>query len=307
MSICEINCDFISYNYETQESVCSCGIKTEIPLMKDIKFDKNVLFKSFTNINNIANIKIMKCYKTVFKKENIIKNIGFFIFIFDILLNLIFLFLYCFKYYKILIGEIKKFKLNIINLYKSTNNKKIKNKQILAPLSKNRNNQINNIEENNLKKLKSKSKIKKEKKQKKKINSIKVNSIKINNNNDENNDNFIPKGKKGKSKKLNKIKRSKIIKKPLNHYSDINMNSKNNNNSDLKLEFNREKNGENIEEKKEIKLNNSELNNLEFGDAIIKDKRSFIQYYISLLRMNHSVLFIFNSDDLNSRIIKLNF
>ena len=72
MSICEIDCDFIAYSYETQNAICSCGIKTEIPLMKNIKFDKEILFNSFIDINNIANIKMMKCYKTVFKKKNII-------------------------------------------------------------------------------------------------------------------------------------------------------------------------------------------------------------------------------------------
>ena len=40
MGICKDGCDIASYNYETQKAVCSCGIKTEIPLMKDIKIDK---------------------------------------------------------------------------------------------------------------------------------------------------------------------------------------------------------------------------------------------------------------------------
>ena len=68
-SICEINCDFVSYNYETNKAVCSCGIKTEIPFMKNIKIDKNLLKKSFTEIINIINYKIIFCYKTVFKKN----------------------------------------------------------------------------------------------------------------------------------------------------------------------------------------------------------------------------------------------
>ena len=62
-----------------KKAVCSCGIKTEIPFMKDIKFDKNVLKESFSDIKNYVNIKILECYKTVFKKENILKNFGFYI------------------------------------------------------------------------------------------------------------------------------------------------------------------------------------------------------------------------------------
>ena len=39
--------------------------------MKDIKIDKQSLLKSFTDINNIANIELMKCYKIVFQKNKI--------------------------------------------------------------------------------------------------------------------------------------------------------------------------------------------------------------------------------------------
>ena len=70
MGICEDECDFISYNYETQKAVCSCNIKTEIPLINNIKVDKETLLKSFIDINNIANIQILKCYKIVFQKNN---------------------------------------------------------------------------------------------------------------------------------------------------------------------------------------------------------------------------------------------
>ena len=71
LGVCEDECDLISYNYETKEAVCSCGIKTEIPLMNDMKIDKQTLLNSFTNINNIANIKLMQCYKIVFQKKYI--------------------------------------------------------------------------------------------------------------------------------------------------------------------------------------------------------------------------------------------
>ena len=82
MGICEEGCEFISYNYETKKAICSCGIKTKIPLINDIKIDKNTLLDSFTDINNIANIQMLKCYKVVFHKNNILKNIGFFFMLF---------------------------------------------------------------------------------------------------------------------------------------------------------------------------------------------------------------------------------
>ena len=54
-----------------------------------------------------------------------------------------------------------------------------------------------------------------------------------------------------------------------------------------------------------MELNYSEMNSLEFKDALIKDKRTYLQYYLSLIRTNHIILFIFYPDDYNSKIIKV--
>ena len=54
-----------------------------------------------------------------------------------------------------------------------------------------------------------------------------------------------------------------------------------------------------------IYLNQSELNSLEFEEALIKDKRTYIEYYLSLIKTNHGLLYIFHSEDYNSPIIKL--
>ena len=54
-----------------------------------------------------------------------------------------------------------------------------------------------------------------------------------------------------------------------------------------------------------IKLNYNEINDLSFDDALIKDKRNFIQYYLSLLKTKHSVLYIFYSKDYNLKTVKV--
>ena len=59
--VCEENCVFSRYNENTGKAVCSCEIKIKLPLISEIKLDKNKLFDSFTDIKNIANINIMKC------------------------------------------------------------------------------------------------------------------------------------------------------------------------------------------------------------------------------------------------------
>ena len=53
-------------------------------------------------------------------------------------------------------------------------------------------------------------------------------------------------------------------------------------------------------------LNDYELNNLSYRDALIIDKRSYFQYYFSLLKLKHMLIFTFyTSTDYNSKIIKI--
>jgi len=79
MTLCEENCDLIEYNYEKEKVKCSCDIKLSIPSNYDIKFNKNEFFKSFTDINNILNLSVMKCYKIILKIRSLKNNYGFFI------------------------------------------------------------------------------------------------------------------------------------------------------------------------------------------------------------------------------------
>ena len=62
-----------------------------------------------------------------------------------------------------------------------------------------------------------------------------------------------------------------------------------------------------LENKEILEYNDNELNSLEYEKALIFDKRTFIQYYISLLKVNHLLLFSFyvKSKDYNSKIIKM--
>ena len=53
-------------------------------------------------------------------------------------------------------------------------------------------------------------------------------------------------------------------------------------------------------------LNDYEKNNLEYNLAKKLDKRSYTQYYISLLRSKHLLIFSFiQSKDYNSKVIKI--
>ena len=55
-----------------------------------------------------------------------------------------------------------------------------------------------------------------------------------------------------------------------------------------------------------MELDDEELNNLSYELALKKENRTFCQYYISLIRTKHLLIFsFFNKRDYNSRIIKI--
>ena len=64
----------------------------------------------------------------------------------------------------------------------------------------------------------------------------------------------------------------------------------------------------NQEKKKLSETTDNELNSLSYYDAILKDKRTFFQFYFSLIRTKQILIFTFNcKNDFNSRMIKINF
>ena len=121
MSLCEENCIFVEYNFTTKKAKCSCDIKMQ--LTENIKFNKSEFLKSFIEIKNIMNLNVMKCYKTVFKINDLLKNYGYFIISFIILFYLFCVLIFsCYSFNK-LRKEIK----NIVFALKYAKSKKINN------------------------------------------------------------------------------------------------------------------------------------------------------------------------------------
>ena len=130
MSLCEENCDLIEYNYTKEKAKCSCDVKTSIPPNFDIKFNKKDFFKSFTDVKNIFNINILKCYKTVLKIKSLKKNYGFYIIASVFLLYIITLIIFPTISYRKLKKEVK----NIIFALKYDEFPVKDNKNINKPL-----------------------------------------------------------------------------------------------------------------------------------------------------------------------------
>ena len=103
-SLCENDCNFSNYDYNLKKVICKCDIKLNFANISDITIEK---FKSKFYIGNLINIKVMKCYKKLFEKDGLIKNIGSYILLVVIFLYIICLVYFIIKGYNYFINRIK--------------------------------------------------------------------------------------------------------------------------------------------------------------------------------------------------------
>ena len=93
-TLCQEDCVLSDYNYTTKKVNCSCDVE-ETPLsFADMNIDKTKLYRNFVDINNIANVKILFCYKNLFNKNGIMYNIGSYILLANILFHIISFFIF---------------------------------------------------------------------------------------------------------------------------------------------------------------------------------------------------------------------
>ena len=282
LSICESNCDYERYNSEMEKAICECEVKIKIPLISTIVINKDLLKSKFLDVKSYINLTVMKCYHILFTSNGLLLNIGSYIFLAIIFLNIILLIEFIYKGFKILCHK-------IYEIYKSS--KSYKNKELM-----NNNNIIKTT--GNIKKGESKKGKKKEKKNNSHIKEPpKKNNNKNMNRNKKNDDNKALKLKLSTSEvKLNLMTSRK------------NINNKGSNQNEISLlNSNKTKKNEN---KKVINnfiyYNDYEINILSYTEALKADKRTYSHYYFSLLRMKYSVIFIFfSSNDYNSKSIKI--
>ena len=77
--ICQENCDFSEYDYDTFVAKCSCNVKESSESFADMSINKNKLMENFKNIKYIINYNFLKCYNKLFNKKGILNNIGSYI------------------------------------------------------------------------------------------------------------------------------------------------------------------------------------------------------------------------------------
>ena len=308
-TICQDDCDFAYYDYDSQKAKCSCKVKESSVSFGNITINKDKLFQNFINFKNIANIHLLKCYKTLFSKSGLIKNIGFYLIILIIIFHLISMILFYLKYWDII-----KHKINdIVFLIKNFNShKKVQkeNKDLINNDNKKKNSKIIRL---NKTKKKSFIGIKDKKKKTERINFVSHEGLNNNIIIDKNIDNKGKiKDKKGNRKKSYKKKSiskiSKINKIGIEKNFSIKENSKEKITKKLKIDSSNQKKDIIFQNKENfiIKNNDEQINNLSYNLAIIYDKRSYCQYYFSLIKTKQLIVFsFFYNNDYNSKIIKI--
>ena len=338
-TICQNNCSFVYYNTSNKKSKCECQaqieeIKTETKLINY----KDELFVSFYKTLKNSNFLVLKCYKLIFSIEGQKYNFGSYIMSVIFLLLIIVIIIHFIigrkKLHNIILKIIyQKKSFKIFNKKKNNENlnteTKIKKKTKYFPIKTNQNNHNNRINLKN--KLKNNKKINKNKEKnepppKQKITgnkNVKRGSfINLYNNSASRLEdisikkkpkniggsvkmlrrvyprNKILKDKNNKNNK-NKLNQISVFKKSLpismNSSGPISPKKNNNNNNEIKGDINGN-----------LFLNEEELNNLKYEDAISLDKRNYLQYYFSLLKKKHLILFTFYpSDDYNLITMKI--
>ena len=324
ISLCEDNCEFEDFYLETLKAKCHCNVKEKVASETNkIKFSPNKIVENFYKIEKYANIKVVTCYHQVFNIIKLKQNYGSYIII-SIALIFIILMIINFvtinnninKIIELLVFQSnvmikiinkkekemkkeidKKIKEKISN--KELNKNNIKNKEKLTlnkhkVTSKNSKKSFNKEVKNINKKI-HKNKISNPRKRNYKSKSIKIeksNTISKTHLLNSNDEKFL-----NTHKRRNKLK-SVTIKRTNQDLQSI-INIKNNNNIIDKIILL-------IPKKERIKyFNEDELNNLEYQNALKIDFRTYCEFYFSLIKQTHLIVFtFFVKNDYNLFLLK---
>ena len=303
ISICQDRCTFQYFNTTTNKAKCDCSIQLEETNtdVSKIKFDKKELADTFFNTLKNSNFLVLKCYNLVFSKKGQINNFGSYMMSAIDFIFVILMFVYIINGNKKLdfyIQTILKLKLNHYS-----NNRLIYIKKLENEKNNKRIETFKNRKKKYMKKPIQKGKIKTSYPPKKQVNLILLNDFKGSK------DILLTLPEKFQAKSKSKNSLLKIKKKFENlgnQKNNTNMNKISKVTTDqscnlLAIKKNHKKynkgqqssktlstkNNKKSHSYEENKFNDEELNSLEYEIALEFDKRTYFQYYISLLKKNN--------------------
>ena len=239
LSLCPFNCIFYKYISDNKEVICQCKIQNGINSFSES--NKDDLMNNLINDKSFLNLKVIKCFKLLFTKEEYLKNFGnhiILLIIFFYIVSVIYFFL---KGYNKILEQIEELILAIkLENDNKINSKKDRDKEFLE-------------------------------------NSTSISSSK---------------------KSFNK--NNPIYKLDSENKVNFEINSKDILNNKIKS-----RNGK-LELEKYKSYNDYEMNIISFDEALEFDKRTFFQFYFSLIKLKHIISFLYNNKkDYNPYIIKL--
>ena len=274
-SLCENNCKYAGLSSDNKQSSCDCKIKSKLDIISEITNPNKLAIEFLTNESSSSNIISVKCTKVLFTKEGLKHNISSYVLLIIILYFLLSIILFIKCGYSLIEMDID----NIIQTKEKEINKSI-NKQIKNSNNKKRRKNANKIKSGPPKRKINLNFINNVNKSKKYYGQTRSDLNFLNNNNNINNDNIIP------------IRNTNII----------------NDDMDNKMISSKKKRKKKDKDKITFikkDMNDYELNTLNYFDALKYDKRTCFEYYISLIRIKHPVLFGFCPiKDYNTIIIK---
>ena len=307
-SICQADCQLESYNSATKKAKCNCDVVTNqvITTLKiDNLFNKKEIAKSFYDTLANSNFQVMKCFKLVLDFSSILKNYGQILMSASIVIFLITMIIYFIlgnkKIHKYLYDILKynsQFGNNKNNNFDAESVAENDDKKVIHDNSK------KNKKEKKGKKIRFKTDNAPPKKKKRNYdygsdNNNKRNYKMMSSTNDlkqTKSEGVYIKNKKGKTKKLNELKSINSGEKELDTKKNIKETEEINKKVALETDFDTSKKN----------FTETELDELEYELAIIYDKRTFFQFYWSVLKQNQLIIFTFlPMNDFNLMYVKI--
>ena len=316
--LCEDSCVYVNYNTTTRRAKCQCQVKKEMNKKEIISLNRlgsSILF----DIKSLSNIEIIKCYKLTFSKSGQTGNYGSLLLIFMIIFFIVLIIIFFINEKYSISNILRKALSDKGNPPKKVKTKLTKNYLDSSTKSTNKNansrTRINNSKIPSLSKEELIGGNQSHKGDKKKNKISKKLSVKIKN---YQNINIINKAdilvRYKKPERFSSITNLKKSIKKVSSISPSNINKikekfenhtvteKDSTKINKKINPNQKHN----EHYKKINYNDEELNTLSYKKALLIDKRTYFEYYWSLLKKKHIILFIFMPDnDYNLMTIKL--
>ena len=123
-SLCDNGCEYDKIYIENMSVTCSCQIKTEINTEVSLPVFSEIVQDTLKD----SNIGVIRCYELVFSFNNKLHNVGFLLFLFFVIINIICIIFYIVSGIKnIIVFVFKEMeKNNYISTIKNPKKKKIK-------------------------------------------------------------------------------------------------------------------------------------------------------------------------------------